>query len=165
MPYDTSYQEIVKYQPDGLFLSNGPGDPTDNKVAIEVVKNLKGKLPIFGICLGHQIISLASGATTYKLRFGHRGANHPVKNLETQKIEITPQNHSFAVEKQSLEKTDLSISHINLLDDTIEGLENKDQMIFSVQYHPEASSGPEDSEYLFSKFINYMEKFKGEKNA
>ena len=104
-------------------------------------------------------------ATTYKLRFGHRGANHPVKNLETQKIEITPQNHSFAVEKQSLEKTDLSISHINLLDDTIEGLENKNQMIFSVQYHPEASSGPEDSEYLFSKFINYMEKFKGEKKC
>lgn len=165
VPYDTVYQEILKYQPDGLFLSNGPGDPMDNKVAIEVVKNLKGKLPIFGICLGHQIISLASGATTYKLRFGHRGANHPVKNLETQKIEITPQNHSFAVEKQSLEKTDLKITHINLLDDTIEGLENKDKMIFSVQYHPEASSGPEDSEYLFSKFIHYMEKFKGEKNA
>ena len=117
VPYDTVYQEILKYQPDGLFLSNGPGDPVDNKVAIEVVKNLKGKLPIFGICLGHQIISLASGATTYKLRFGHRGANHPVKNLETQKIEITPQNHSFAVEKQSLEKTDLKITHINLLDD------------------------------------------------
>ena len=165
VPYDTVYQEILKYQPDGLFLSNGPGDPMDNKVAIEVVKNLKGKLPIFGICLGHQIISLASGATTYKLRFGHRGANHPVKNLETQKIEITPQNHSFAVEKQSLEKTDLKITHINLLDDTIEGLENRDKMIFSVQYHPEASSGPEDSEYLFSKFIHYMEKFKGEKNA
>ena len=123
---------------------------------IEIVKQLHGKLPIFGICLGHQIISLAYGAKTYKLKFGHRGGNHPVKNLETGKLEITSQNHSYAVDAKSLEGTGLTTTHINLLDNTIEGVESVKDRIFSVQYHPESAPGPQDSAYLFDKFINLM---------
>ena len=147
-------------KPDGLFLSNGPGDPSDVTEVIETVKSLKGELPIFGICLGHQIISLAYGAKTYKLKFGHRGGNHPVKNLETGKIEITSQNHSYAVDEKSLENTPLSVTHMNLLDKTVEGVEYKDDCIFSVQYHPESAPGPQDSGYLFDKFINNMKEAK-----
>ncbi len=165
VPYNTTVDDILKYEPDGLFLSNGPGNPEDNPIAIEVVRNLKGKIPIFGICLGHQIIALASGAKTYKMKFGHRGSNHPVKNLMTGKIEITSQNHSYAVDKESLSNTDLNITHLNLLDDTVEGIENKDKYIFSVQYHPESSAGPEDSEYLFGEFMKNIERFKGDQNA
>ncbi len=157
VPYNTSASAILAMRPDGVFLSNGPGDPTDLPEVIDTVKQLKGKLPIFGICLGHQMVSLAYGASTYKMKFGHRGANHPVKNLETDKVEITSQNHSFAVDQDSLQKTKLTLTHINLLDNTAEGVECKEDKIFSVQYHPESAPGPQDSEYLFDKFISLME--------
>ena len=160
VPYDTTAETIMEYEPDGLFLSNGPGDPTDNPIAIQVVKDLRGKLPIFGICLGHQIISLACGAKTYKLKFGHRGANHAIKNLLTNRLEITSQNHSYAVDDKSIKGTDLEVTHINMLDNTIEGVRIKKDYLFSVQYHPEAAAGPEDSEYLFGVFIDNMKKFK-----
>ena len=149
-------------KPDGVFLSNGPGDPEDVTEVITLVKELRGKLPIFGICLGHQMISLAYGAKTYKLKFGHRGGNHPVKNLATGKIEITSQNHSYAVDAASVEGTGLAITHINLLDNTVEGVECKADKVFSVQYHPESAPGPQDSSYLFDKFIDIMRSAKGE---
>ncbi len=160
VPYNTSAEEIVNLKPDGIFISNGPGNPEDVKEVIKLVKELKGKYPIFGICLGHQIISLAYGAKTYKLKFGHRGGNHPVRNLLTDKIEITSQNHSYAVDEKSLKKTDLTITHKNILDDTIEGVECKKDRIFSVQYHPESAPGPQDSDYLFDKFIEIIKKEK-----
>ena len=124
---------------------------------IEMVRTLRGRLPIFGICLGHQVISLAYGARTFKMKFGHRGGNHPVKNLETGKVEITSQNHSFAVDTESLKGTGLTLTHLNLLDDTAEGVECRADRIFSVQYHPESAPGPQDSTYLFDKFIKMME--------
>lgn len=157
MPFDTPAEEVIKMKPDGIFLSNGPGDPEDVTPVIELVKSLKGKYPIFGICLGHQMISLALGAKTYKLKFGHRGGNHPVKNLETGKIEITSQNHSYAVDGESLEGTGLKITHINILDNTVEGISDEKNRIFSVQYHPESAPGPQDSAYLFDRFIALME--------
>lgn len=163
VPYDTTADKIMEYDPDGLFLSNGPGDPTDNPIAIKTVQELRGKLPIFGICLGHQIISLACGAKTFKLKFGHRGGNHAIKNLLTNHIEITSQNHSYAVDDASIKKTDLEVTHINLLDNTIEGVRIDKDYLFSVQYHPESAAGPEDSEYLFDTFKNYMIKFKEDK--
>lgn len=162
VPWNTTADEIIHLKPDGIFISNGPGDPTDATPVIEVVKQLHGKYPIFGICLGHQIISLAYGATTYKLKFGHRGGNHPVKNLLSGKIEITSQNHSYAVDEKSLENTLLTVTHKNILDNTVEGVECVSDKIFSVQYHPESAPGPQDSEYLFDRFINLMEV---EKNA
>lgn len=158
VPFDTTAEDIMKMRPDGLFLSNGPGNPEDVAPVIDVVKQLKGKLPIFGICLGHQMISLALGAKTFKMKFGHRGGNHPVMNLETGKIEITSQNHSYAVDANSLEGTELSLTHKNLLDDTAEGVKSAENKLFSVQYHPESAPGPQDSEYLFDKFIALMEK-------
>lgn len=158
VPYNTTADEILKMQPDGLFLSNGPGNPEDVTPVIEVVKELHGKLPIFGICLGHQMISLALGAQTFKMKFGHRGGNHPVMNLENGKIEITSQNHSYAVDVNSLEGTPLTLSHKNLLDDTAEGVESVENKLFSVQYHPESAPGPQDSAYLFDKFIELMQK-------
>mgnify|MGYP003373306240 FL=1 len=157
VPYNTTAKEIENLKPDGIFLSNGPGNPEDVKEVINLVKELRGKYPIFGICLGHQMISLAYGAKTYKLKFGHRGGNHPVLNLQTDKIEITSQNHSYAVDEQSLEKTDLVVTHKNILDNTIEGVECKKDKVFSVQYHPESSPGPQDSGYLFDKFIKIMQ--------
>ena len=160
VPYDTSAEEILQLSPDGLFISNGPGDPEDVKPVIETIKGLKGKLPIFGICLGHQLIALSYGAKTYKLKFGHRGGNHPVKDLTTGKIEITSQNHSYAVDKDSVEGTGLKISHINLLDNTVEGLVSEEDKCFSVQYHPESAPGPQDSTYLFDRFIKNMEDYK-----
>lgn len=156
VPYDTKADKIEELKPDGLFISNGPGDPTDAVPVIETVRKLKGRYPIFGICLGHQIISLAYGARTYKLKFGHRGGNHPVMNLETGKIEMTSQNHSYAVDSSSLEGTGLEVTHINLLDDTVEGICCKKDKVFSVQYHPESAPGPVDSEYLFDKFLRLM---------
>ncbi len=157
VPYNTSSEVIKSLSPDGIFISNGPGDPTDVPEVIETIRQLRGKYPIFGICLGHQIISLAYGAKCYKLKFGHRGGNHPVKNLKNGKIEITSQNHSYAVDSDSLEKTPLEITHINLLDKTIEGVCCEADKVFSVQYHPESAPGPEDSSYLFDQFINIME--------
>lgn len=158
VPFDTTADEIMKMQPDGLFLSNGPGNPEDVTPVINVVKELHGQLPIFGICLGHQMISLALGAKTFKMKFGHRGGNHPVMNLENGKIEITSQNHSYAVDVNSLEGTPLSLTHKNLLDETAEGVESPDNKLFSVQYHPESAPGPQDSAYLFDKFISLMAK-------
>lgn len=160
VPYNTSADEIIKMKPDGIFLSNGPGDPEDVTEVIELVKNLRGKYPIFGICLGHQIISLACGAHTYKLKFGHRGGNHPVKNLETGHIEITSQNHSYAVVPESLEGTGLVMTHMNLLDNTVEGSKDKENCMFSVQYHPESAPGPHDSGYLFDQFIALINEHK-----
>lgn len=164
-PWDTSIEEIEKMKPDGIFLSNGPGDPMDVQPVIELVRDLLGKYPIFGICLGHQIISLAYGARTYKLKFGHRGGNHPVKNLLTGKIEITSQNHSYAVDWDSLANTRLKVTHLNILDQTVEGVACEEDKVFSVQYHPESAPGPQDSGYLFEQFIKMMEGTKdGEKN-
>ncbi|RKY88286.1 carbamoyl phosphate synthase small subunit [candidate division KSB1 bacterium] len=155
-PASTPYDKILEWKPDGIFLSNGPGDPEALEYIIANVKQLLGKLPIFGICLGHQIIGLALGGKTFKLKFGHHGANHPVKNLLTGKIEITSQNHGFAVDPDSLDKNNIKITHINLNDYTVEGFEHKHLPLFSVQYHPEASPGPHDSKYLFNKFIALM---------
>ena len=157
VPYNTSAEEIEFMKPDGIFLSNGPGDPEDVTEVIETVKQLKGKYPIFGICLGHQMIALSYGAKTYKLKFGHRGGNHPVKNVATGKVEVTSQNHSYAVDPESVEGTGLTVTHINLLDKTVEGLIAEKDRVFSVQYHPESAPGPEDSKYLFDRFIRYME--------
>ena len=163
VPWDTDPETILSYQPDGVFISNGPGDPTDVQATIATIRALIGKVPIFGICLGHQIISLAYGAKTYKLKFGHRGGNHPVKHLQTGKIEITSQNHSYAVDTESLKDTGLEITHINLLDNTIEGVACPRDRVFSVQYHPESAPGPQDSNYLFDIFLQNMFAWEGEK--
>ncbi|OGO88966.1 MAG: carbamoyl phosphate synthase small subunit [Clostridiales bacterium GWF2_36_10] len=156
VPYNTKPEEILALKPDGLFLSNGPGNPEDVTPVINLVKKLKGKLPIFGICLGHQMIALACGAKTFKMKFGHRGGNHPVINIKTGKIEITSQNHSYAVDLNSVEGTCLKVTHKNLLDNTVEGAESIEEKLFSVQYHPESAPGPQDSAYLFDKFIDMM---------
>lgn len=158
VPYDTDVETIEALKPDGIFISNGPGDPEDAVPVIEAVRELKGRYPIFGICLGHQILSLAYGARTYKLKFGHRGGNHPVKNLNTGKIEITSQNHSYAVDADSIASTSLEITHINLLDNTIEGVCCTRDRAFGVQYHPESCPGPQDSDYLFDQFIDNMKR-------
>ncbi|MBR5336586.1 MAG: glutamine-hydrolyzing carbamoyl-phosphate synthase small subunit [Lachnospiraceae bacterium] len=156
VPFDTSFEDIVKLKPDGIFVSNGPGDPQDVKETIELLRRLHGKYPIFGICLGHQMLSLSYGAKTYKLKFGHRGGNHPVKNLLTDKIEITSQNHSYAVDSDSVKGTGLEITHLNLLDNTVEGVRHVKDRAFSVQYHPESAPGPQDSKYLFDHFCDLM---------
>lgn len=163
VPYDTTAKEIEMLKPDGVFLSNGPGNPEDVSCVIETIQKLRKKYPMFGICLGHQLICLSYGAKCYKLKFGHRGGNHPVKNLKTGKIEITSQNHSYAVDEHSLAQTPLTITHLNLLDGTVEGVSCEKDMIFSVQYHPESAPGPEDSAYLFDQFIEMMRERK--KNA
>lgn len=157
---DTTAEEILLINPDGVMLSNGPGDPEDVKGATEMIQDLLGKIPIFGICLGHQLIGLACGAKTFKLKFGHRGGNHPVLDLKKNKVAITSQNHGYAVDQKSLLNTDLEETHIALNDRTNEGLKHKIHPCFSVQYHPEASPGPEDANYLFDEFIEMMEEFK-----
>ncbi len=158
VPAKTSAKEVLTQKPNGVFLSNGPGDPAAVTYAIDTVKELLGKVPIFGICLGHQILSLALGAQTYKLKFGHRGANHPVKNIATGKIEITAQNHGFCVDMDSLKDKGIKLTHLNLNDNTPEGISSDKLRAFSVQYHPEASPGPHDSNYLFENFIKLMNK-------
>jgi len=152
--------EVLKLRPDGVFLSNGPGDPEPVSYAIENIRGLIGKVPLFGICLGHQLVGLALGGKTYKLRFGHHGANHPVKNLETGAIEITSQNHGFVVDIDSLQGL-AKLTHLNLNDQTSEGLSVREKFLFTVQYHPESSPGPHDSSYLFHNFARMMGEFKG----
>ncbi len=157
VPWNTPAAQIEALRPDGVFLSNGPGDPQDVPETIAAIRALLGKYPIFGICLGHQMLSLAYGGRTYKLKFGHRGGNHPVKDLATDKVEITSQNHSYAVDRESLAQTPLTVTHINLLDGTVEGVACARDKAFGVQYHPESAPGPQDSGYLFDRFIALME--------
>ncbi|MCH5374843.1 MAG: glutamine-hydrolyzing carbamoyl-phosphate synthase small subunit [Planctomycetes bacterium] len=151
LPGTASVDEILAHEPDGVFLSNGPGDPEPVTYAIDAIRGLLGKKPLFGICLGHQLFALACGAKTFKLKFGHRGANQPVLNLQSRRVEITAQNHGFSVEEESL-PDELQVTHRNLNDDTIAGLRHREYPAFSVQYHPEASAGPHDSRYLFEQF-------------
>ena len=157
LPWDASPEQVLEHKPDGLFVSNGPGDPAAVSETIQTLKQLQGKLPTFGICLGHQLLSLAMGASTYKLKFGHRGGNQPVQNLGTGKVEITSQNHGFAVDLDSLKQVGGQPTHINLNDDTLEGFRHASDPVFAVQYHPEASPGPHDSRYLFDCFITMMQ--------
>ena len=157
LPYDATPQSILEHNPDGIFVSNGPGDPAAVVPTITTLKSLLGKKPIFGICLGHQLLSLAMGAKTYKLHFGHRGGNQPVQNMHTGKVEITSQNHGFAVDTKSLETSGGEPTHINLNDRSLEGFRHKTEPIFAVQYHPEAAPGPHDARYLFDCFIDMMD--------
>jgi carbamoyl-phosphate synthase small subunit len=160
VPAETSAQDVLSLNPDGVFLSNGPGDPEPVTYAQENIRQLMGKTPIFGICLGHQLIGLALGGKTYKLNCGHHGGNHPVQQIATGKIEITAHNHNFAVDPESLKDSAVEFTHIDLNDNTLEGLRHKDLPLFSVQYHPEASPGPHDSQYLFKDFVKLMEEWR-----
>jgi carbamoyl-phosphate synthase small subunit len=161
-PADTTAETILRARPHGVMLSNGPGDPAPLTYAIEAIRGLLGAVPLFGICLGHQLLGLALGGSTYKLKFGHHGSNHPVMDLRTRKVEITSQNHGFAVDAESLPgrsaygETGVEITHVNLNDKTVEGLRCSDIPAFSVQYHPESAPGPHDSKYLFDEFIGMM---------
>jgi carbamoyl-phosphate synthase small subunit len=161
VPATTSAEDVLSLKPDGVFLSNGPGDPEPCTYAADNIRRLMGKTPIFGICLGHQLVGLALGGRTYKLKFGHHGGNHPVKQLETGKIEITAHNHNFAVDPDSLKESEIVKTHIDLNDNTLEGLRHKTVPLFSVQYHPEAAPGPHDSNYLFKDFMKMIEEWKG----
>ena len=156
VPATTDAETVLAMQPDGIFLSNGPGDPEGVEGAVDTIRSLLGKKPIFGICLGHQILGLAYGGTTYKLKFGHRGSNQPVKDLETGHIEITSQNHGFCVDLDSLDPEEVELTHVNLNDGSLEGMKHKKYPAFSVQYHPENAPGPHDSLYLFDRFIEMM---------
>ena len=158
VPANTSAAAVLERKPHGIFLSNGPGDPEAVPYLVETVRGLVGKAPIFGICLGNQILGLALGGSTYKLKFGHHGGNHPVKDLETGRVEITAQNHGFAVDPRSVERLGLVETHVNLNDGTSEGMRHRELPIFSVQYHPEASPGPHDAHYLFRRFVDLMTK-------
>ncbi|MGB7463065.1 MAG: glutamine-hydrolyzing carbamoyl-phosphate synthase small subunit [Candidatus Acidiferrum sp.] len=159
IPAGTSAEDVLAFQPDGVFLSNGPGDPEPITYAVDNIRKLAGRVPIFGICLGHQLCGLALGGKTFKLKFGHHGCNHPVKNLLTNQVEITAQNHGFCVDPESLPSSDVEITHVNLNDSTNEGMRHRNLPLFSVQYHPEASPGPHDSHYLFTQFADMMKEF------
>lgn len=161
VPAGTSAEDVLEMKPDGVFLSNGPGDPEPVAYAVEAIRKLLGRVPIFGICLGHQLCGLALGGKTYKLKFGHHGSNHPVKNLLTSQVEITAQNHGFCVDPDSLPSSKVEITHVNLNDQTNEGMRHKSLPLFSVQYHPEASPGPHDSRYLFTQFTDMMKEHAG----
>jgi carbamoyl-phosphate synthase small subunit len=164
IPAKSSVAEILSHNPDGVYLSNGPGDPEAVTYGIATVKALAElDVPVFGICLGHQILALSLGAETYKLKFGHRGANHPILNIKTGEVEITSQNHGFAVKPGTLPANTAEVTHINLNDQTIAGIAHKSKPIFSIQYHPEASPGPHDSYYLFRKFADNARKYKTQK--
>jgi carbamoyl-phosphate synthase small subunit len=156
VPAKTSGADVLALKPDGVFLSNGPGDPEPIAYAVENIRKLMGRVPIFGICLGHQLCGLALGGRTFKLKFGHHGSNHPVKNLLTERVEITAQNHGFAVDPDSLPTSEVEITHVNLNDHTNEGMRHRSLPLFSVQYHPEASPGPHDARYLFDQFTDLM---------
>ena len=158
VPAGTKAEDVLALQPDGIFLSNGPGDPADVPDIVEEIKKLIGKKPIFGICLGHQLIARALGAKTYKLKFGHRGTNQPVKNLRTGRVQISSQNHGYAVDADSLAGLPLEVTHINVNDGTIEGMRHTSLPLFSVQYHPEAAPGPDDNMYLFDEFWSMLKK-------
>ncbi|RAK23298.1 carbamoyl-phosphate synthase small subunit [Anoxybacillus vitaminiphilus] len=162
LPYNATAEEVLRLKPDGIMLSNGPGNPKDVPEAIEMIQGVLGKVPLFGICLGHQLFALACGADTEKMKFGHRGSNHPVKHLATGKVAITSQNHGYTVNEQSLKQTRLEVTHVALNDGTVEGLRHLDYPAFTVQYHPEASPGPEDANHLFDEFISMIEQFKKE---
>jgi carbamoyl-phosphate synthase small subunit len=161
VPAETKSEDVLALNPDGVFLSNGPGDPEPCNYAQENIRRLLGRKPVFGICLGHQLVGLALGGKTYKLKFGHHGGNHPVKQLHSGKVEITAHNHNFAVDPDSLPESEVEKTHIDLNDGTLEGLRHRNLPLFSVQYHPEASPGPHDSHYLFKDFVKMMEEFKG----
>ena len=158
VPWNTPAEQILDFNPDGVLISNGPGSPEDVPEVVETLKKLKGKVPMFGICLGHQLLALAYGAKICEINPGHRGGNHPVKELKSGKVLITAQNHGFAVDKESLKDTDLEVTHINLLDDTVEGLMCEKDKVISVQFHPESAPGPQDSIYLFDRYINMIPK-------
>jgi len=157
VPAQTSAEDVLALKPDGVFLSNGPGDPEPIHYAVGNIRKLLGRVPIFGICLGHQLCGLALGGKTFKLKFGHHGANHPVQNLLTKKVEITSQNHGFCVDPESLPSSEVEITHVNLNDHTNEGMRHRSLPLFSVQYHPEASPGPHDARYLFGEFVEMMD--------
>ncbi len=160
VPSETTAEDILALKPDGVFLSNGPGDPEPLELQAQQTRKLMGKTPIFGICLGHQILGLAFGGKTYKLKFGHHGANHPVINYATNKVEITSQNHGFCVDPDSLKDSEVAVTHLNLNDNTVEGMRHKSEPVFCVQYHPEAAPGPHDSHYLFQDFARMMKEHK-----
>ena len=161
VPAETSAEDVLALKPDGVFLSNGPGDPEPVTYAHQSIRDLAGKTPIFGICLGHQLVGLALGGKTYKLKFGHHGGNHPVRQERTGKIEITAHNHNFAVDPDSLKQSEVEMTHFDLNDGTLEGLRHRTMPLFTVQYHPEASPGPHDSHYLFGDFVKMMKEWKG----